>query len=472
MTDSYIQIAPDSTGKKMQTFQNTVSASVVEAEAVSLVNSSGASISPATEATLSTLNGKVTACNTGAVVIASGAVTATIDTIATITNVVHVDDNSGTLTVDQGTASNLKCEPTQTTPANLKVLSHINTVKDGSGTSYTPLSDADGHQQIDVLSCATHDVTSNSQNIATESTLSTLNGKVTACNTGAVVLAAGSAAIGKLVSNTGVDIGDVDVTSVIPGVAATNLGKAEDAAHNSGDTGVAVLGVRDDTLGVFSGAEGDYEPFHMTAAGRLYTSATIDAALPAGTNGIGKLTANSGVDIGDVDVASIVPGTGATNLGKAEDVAHSSGDVGVQVLAIRDDTCDARSGTENDYEPLHTDSVGRLWVNPTLGASYKTAYFSASADGDIVAAVASKVIKVHGIALQAAGTVTINIRTNNVGGTVLSSWTLQAREGVSIAPASYPMYWFKTAAGEALYCDVTAAVAVTINVIYTDADTS
>lgn len=34
-----------------------------------------------------------------------------------------------------------------------------------------------------------------------------------------------------------------------------------------------------------------------------------DVALPAGTNGIGKLTANSGVDIGDVDVTSISAGS-------------------------------------------------------------------------------------------------------------------------------------------------------------------
>ena len=41
-----------------------------------------------------------------------------------------------------------------------------------------------------------------------------IDGKITACNTGAVVLAAGSASIGKLGANSGVDIGDVDVTSL------------------------------------------------------------------------------------------------------------------------------------------------------------------------------------------------------------------------------------------------------------------
>lgn len=39
------------------------------------------------------------------------------------------------------------------------------------------------------------------------------------------------------------------------------------------------------------------------------SNVTIGAALPAGTNAIGKLSANSGVDIGDVDVLSIAAGS-------------------------------------------------------------------------------------------------------------------------------------------------------------------
>lgn len=53
---------------------------------------------------------------------------------------------------------------------------------------------------------------------ATETTLSGLNSKVTACNTGAVVISsalpAGTNAIGKLAANSGVDIGDVDVPAL------------------------------------------------------------------------------------------------------------------------------------------------------------------------------------------------------------------------------------------------------------------
>jgi len=47
MADSFIQVAPDSTGKKMQTYENTVSGQTVEAEAVVLVDTTGIPIGSA-----------------------------------------------------------------------------------------------------------------------------------------------------------------------------------------------------------------------------------------------------------------------------------------------------------------------------------------------------------------------------------------------------------------------------------------
>lgn len=89
---------------------------------------------------------------------------------------------------------------------------------------------------------------------------------------------------------------------------------------------------------------------------------TISTALPAGTNAIGKLAANSGVDIGDVDVTSLTPGTGATNLGKAEDAVHSTGDVGVAMLAVRRDIASSGVDASGDYAALQVDSNGLLRV--------------------------------------------------------------------------------------------------------------
>ena len=90
-------------------------------------------------------------------------------------------------------------------------------------------------------------------------------------------------------------------------------------------------------------------------------------SLPAGSAAIGKLAANSGVDIGDVDVTSVVPGTGATNLGKAEDAAHSSGDVGVMSLAVRNDDVAALGGADGDYAPLQVNAAGSLYTTDATG---------------------------------------------------------------------------------------------------------
>jgi len=88
----------------------------------------------------------------------------------------------------------------------------------------------------------------------------------------------------------------------------------------------------------------------------------VVAALPAGTNGIGKLTANSGVDIGDVDVTSIIPGTSATNLGKAIQASQGSTDTGVPPLAVRNDVLADLSGDDHAYTPLQVSGNGALYV--------------------------------------------------------------------------------------------------------------
>lgn len=241
------------------------------------------------------------------------------------TGVVSVDDNGGSLTVD-GTV-------TETNSA--AILADTANIDTNVGTIAGAVSGSE--MQVDVVGS----------------------------------LPAGTNAIGKLAANSGVDIGDVDVLSVVPGTGSTNLGKAEDAAHANGHTGVMALGVRNDSNATsFSGTNGDYTPLAVDANGNLQvdvlsaptttvtgavtanlsatdntvldaiqtaTEATrtavetldnivsgseaqvdIVGSLPAGTNAIGKLSANSGVDIGDVDVTSISAGS---NL---------IGDVGIQ----------------------------------------------------------------------------------------------------------------------------------------------
>jgi hypothetical protein len=134
----------------------------------------------------------------------------------------------------------------------------------------------------------------------------------------------------------------------------------------------------------------------LTALGNaISTEVQVDVvgALPAGTNAIGKLAANSGVDIGDVDVTSVIPGTTASSLGKAEDAAHSSADVGVLAMAVRRDTAAVGSDTDGDYSTLNVDANGRLHVNVgntvTVGSHAVTnaGTFAVQVDGSALTAL-------------------------------------------------------------------------------------
>jgi len=159
------------------------------------------------------------------------------------------------------------------------------------------------------------------------------------------------------------DWDDSDKCNVNINVAGT------DVAANAGVLNAQTLRVTIATDDECNNYLGTIDADTSTIAGAVSgTEMQVDvvASLPAGTNAIGKLASNTGVDIGDVDVTSIVPGVAATNLGKAEDAAHASGDVGVMVLAVRDDAPSAAKAAEGDYTPLLTNATGQLYViDPT-----------------------------------------------------------------------------------------------------------
>lgn len=252
---------------------------------------------------------------------------------------------------------------------------------------------------------------------------------------------------------------DVDVTSVVPGTGATNLGKAEDAAHTSGDVGVMSLAVRNDAGTALAGTTGDYIPLTTDSTGALRALVTgtgtfATQAAQSGTWNIGTLatitnpvavtgtfwqatqpvsaaslplptgaataakqpalgTAGSAsTDVitvqgiasgtpqpvsgtvaatqsGTWNVGTVTPGTAATNLGKAEDAAHTSGDVGVMGLAVRVDSAATLAGTDGDYAPLQVDASGALRVTGgTAGTEYtEDAAAAANPTGGMMMAV-------------------------------------------------------------------------------------
>lgn len=220
-------------------------------------------------------------------------------------------------------------------------------------------------------------------------------------------LPAGSNAVGKLAANDGVDIGDVTVNNA-SGASAVNI---QDGG-NSITVDYATTGA-----GTATGALRVELPTNGTGVIATVGAVTaITNALPAGTNAIGKLAANSGVDIGDTDVTSIIAGTGATNLGKAEDAVAGSGDTGVFALAVRRDT-PTSSAAAGDYHELEVDSSGRLFVrsspliaeiNASLTSSTSPAYSVNDCVGGVitfssVAAAAGRPFSIQNIIITDKG---------------------------------------------------------------------
>lgn len=101
-----------------------------------------------------------------------------------------------------------------------------------------------------------------------------------------------------------------------------------DVASPTDPIGGTTLIVRDDTLSTQETADNDWTVMRGDSKGALWvrssetTTTIIVGSLPTGTNAIGKLAANSGVDIGDVDVLSIAAGD--NNIGNVDIVTVPS----------------------------------------------------------------------------------------------------------------------------------------------------
>lgn len=162
-----------------------------------------------------------------------------------------------------------------------------------------------------------------------DAVLDTINAKlVTGTDIGDVTInnAAGAAAVNIQDGGNTITV-DGTVTANMGTVTADPFGANADAASATGSIsaklrGIATaLGVTALDLGSGTGGSRTLRTFRDTAqfvgGSGTVTSATqrvslaTNVALPAGTNAIGKLAANSGVDIGDVDVTSIAAGTNA-----------------------------------------------------------------------------------------------------------------------------------------------------------------
>ena len=213
------------------------------------------------------------------------------------------------------------------------------------------------------------------EDFASENTLSAINAKLAALGQAAM---AASMPVVIASNQTSVPVTEASAAAIAASASVLDDWDESDRAKVNPVVGSA---------GLAGGAGVD-------AANALRVSIATNTPLPAGTN-----------NIGDVDVLSIIPGTAATNLGKAEDAAHASGDTGVMALAVRNDAQTVR-GADNDYIPLATDGPGNLRIvgnvahdavdagDPhKIGGQARTTNPAAVADADRVNAIFDKLGK-------------------------------------------------------------------------------
>ena len=117
--------------------------------------------------------------------------------------------------------------------------------------------------------------------------------------------------------------------------ATTDIGQTEDTAHQTGDTGVMVLAVRQDTQSDF-GADGDYVPLSINASGEL------------------RVTTAAGTEY-------------------TEDAAAPATVTGNSLLMVRDDALSAVTPIEGDWIRLRGTAEGALWVQDFNSDAVKTA---------------------------------------------------------------------------------------------------
>lgn len=184
--------------------------------------------------------------------------------------------------------------------------------------------------------------------------------------------------------------------AITVGTGATDLAKAEDAASASGDVGIATLLKRTDTATAQTGTDGDYTFGVANSFGAQFIDLNTDyrvsatkspmkvggAAYTATDSGMAsQLWRNTGLSaaatlntynnaacgtfaqalstlVHDTNVSAV------SQISKLEDTAHASGDAGVPVWGVRNNSAATTlTSTDGDYSPISVDGRGRLFVN-------------------------------------------------------------------------------------------------------------
>lgn len=275
---------------------------------------------------------------------------------------------SGTVTVQQSTASNLKVDLSGTAANSTAIKVDGSAVTQPISASSLPLPTGAAtsvkQPALGTAGIASTDVIT-VQGIASMTALKVDNSGVTQPVSGTVTANAGTNLnTSALALETGGNLAaiktDTDTLAgaVTASVVQSNIKQINGVAPSMGNgvsgTGVQRVTLASDSTGQVALASGS------TVAVTQATASSLNATVV----GTGTFS---------VQTSAQVPGTGATNLGKAEDAAHASSDTGVFVLGVRNDgAATSFTNANGDYNPIGTDTQGRVYVVQKAGTSTLT----------------------------------------------------------------------------------------------------
>lgn len=241
----------------------------------------------------------------------------------------------------------------------------------------------------------------------------------------------------------------------------------EDAAFTNGDSGIATLLVRQDTLATSTSADADYGSFKSNALGELYvhdTSALAELVLLKGdtasiVTNTGTTASNTGTIVTNTGTIATNTGTTATNTGtiastltalsKAEDAAAASGDQGIMALAVRKDALATNVSADGDYSSLITWSEGSLKVVDVANIALLQQQVSVTSTAALVPAAAlanrrSIMIQNTGSVKMYVGSATVTTTGATTGIELPANSFLELEAGPTV-----PVYVVKAGAGSA-----------------------
>ena len=340
-----------------------------------------------------------------------------------------------------------------------------NTSKTGSGTLYALLVDANGRLQIDVVSslpAGTNAIGKLSPNNGVDIGSVDVASLPASTSTIEVVgdAAENAAAVGNPVliggryDSSPRTLGNQDVGAIaldadgamqvsdggnsltVDGTITADLSATDNAVLDQIATAVEVIDDWDETnraaVNLIASQVGISAGSGTVAANSPRVVLATDVALPAGTNAIGKLSANNGIDIGSVNILT---------------------------QPARDRL------TDNVGAALQTDVI----LSDTTALTPKFAVIDAASSGDntLVALVSSKKIRVLSLFMVAAGTVNARFESGAGGGTALSGqMNLVANSGFTL-PFN-PVGWFESGSGVLLNLELSAAISVDGCLVYVE----